>query len=341
MDLKRNLNPNTIPSYVNPVKLFLESNDIDLNWRKIRRLFPSPVKATGDSAYSTEDVRKMLDCTPNLRNKTLIHFLASSGCRIGALPELKLKHLTEMPLGCKAVQVYEDSIEEHYTFLTPEASKILDDYLDQRKKDKESLSSESPLFRTIYSLGMAKATPMSKKAMQAVIDRATRNAGIRHYSDKKKGRYYVQLDHGFRKRFDTIMKLNKDVNDNVVEKMMGHKRGLDRSYLKPTKEQMFEEFKKGIPDLSIDSTQRLLIEKKVLEEEKSKLEKKNSEFEIINPYVKDLVKLLESNPTLIKKMENFEKFFDEKIAGRLSNWLGSGELSPSLQPDVSKIRLDI
>ena len=152
MELKRKLNPNSIPSYVNPLKLFLESNDIDLNWRKIKRLFPAPVKPSGDAAYSTEDIKKMLDCTPNLRNKTLIHFLASTGCRIGALPELKLKHLTEIPLGCKAILVYEDSIEEYYTFLTPEASEILDDYLEQRKKDKEYLSPESPLFRTRYSL---------------------------------------------------------------------------------------------------------------------------------------------------------------------------------------------
>ena len=70
MELKRKLNPNSIPSYVNPLKLFLESNDIDLNWRKIKRLFPAPVKHPGDAAYSTEDIKKMLDCTPNLRNKT-------------------------------------------------------------------------------------------------------------------------------------------------------------------------------------------------------------------------------------------------------------------------------
>jgi len=272
MELKRKLNPNSIPSYVNPLKLFLESNDIDLNWRKIKRLFPAPVKPTGDAAYSTEDIKKMLDCTPNLRNKTLIHFLASTGCRIGALPELKLKHLTEMPLECKAIQVYEDSIEEYYTFLTPEASKILDDYLEQRKKDKEYLTPESPIFRTTYSLGMAKAKPMSKKAMQAVIDRAARNAGIRHYWDKKNGRYCVQLDHGFRKRFDTLLKLNKNVNDNIVEKMMGHKRGLDRLYLKPTKEQMFDEFKNGISDLVISESIRLREENKKQEEKIQELE---------------------------------------------------------------------
>jgi len=257
MDLKKRLNANTIPSYIHPLKLFFECNDIDLNWRKIKRLFPEPVKPTGDSAYSTKDIKKMLDCTPDLRNRTLIHFLASTGCRIGALPDMKLKHLFEMPNGCKQVKVYEDSIEEYFTFLTPEASKVLDEFLEKRKKDNENLVPESPIFRTKYSLGIAKAKSMTKKAMQAVIDRAVRNAGIRYFSEKKNGRYLIQLDHGFRKRFNTILKTNNDVNSNIAEKLMGHKRGLDGAYLKPTKEQCFEEFRKAIPTLSIDDAIRL------------------------------------------------------------------------------------
>lgn len=257
MDLKKRINPNSIPSYVHPLKLFLECNDIDLNWRKIKRLFPQPVKPTGDSAYSTKDIKKMLDCTPNLRNRALIHFLASTGCRIGALPVMKLKHLLEMPKGCKLVQVYEDSIEEYYTFLTLEASKILDEYLEQRKKDYEHLNPESPVFRTKYSLGIAKAKSMTKKAMQAVIDRSVRNAGIRHFSEKKNGRYLIQLDHGFRKRFNTILKANNEVNSNIAEKLMGHRRGLDGVYFKPTKEQCFEEFRKACPQLIVDEKYRL------------------------------------------------------------------------------------
>ena len=124
--LKKNISPNTIPSQINTIKTFLEANDIDLNWRKIKRLFPAPVKRSGSSAYSTDDVRKMLDASPQLRNKAVIHFLASSGIRVGALPELKLKHIRDMPLGCKMITVYEDSTEEYQTFLTPEASSVLD-----------------------------------------------------------------------------------------------------------------------------------------------------------------------------------------------------------------------
>ena len=37
-----------------------------------------------------------------------------------------------MPLGCKAVLLYSGSNEEYWAFLTPEASRTLDDYVDHR-----------------------------------------------------------------------------------------------------------------------------------------------------------------------------------------------------------------
>jgi len=261
--LKKNVSPNTLPSQANAIKTFLESNDIDLNWRKIKRLYPAPVKRSGSSAYSTEDVKKMLDATPQIRNKAIIHFLASSGVRVGSLPELKLKHIRDMPLGCKMITIYEDSIEEYLTFLTPESSKALDDYLEQRRRNHEVLNDESPLFRERYQLGNTIPKPISKRAIQGVLTRALNNTNVR--GQKKNGRYAEQLAHGFRKRFDTILKLNKAVNDNIIEKMMGHKKGLDGTYLQPTIEQMFEEFKNGIIDLTIDNSERLLAEKEELE----------------------------------------------------------------------------
>ena len=286
MHIKKNINPNTVPSYVYPLKLFCESNNVDLKWRKIKKLFPAPVKITGDAAYSTADIKKILESTPILKNKALIHFLASTGCRIGALSDLQLRHIIQMPNSCKAVQVYEDSIEEYYTFLTPEASNALDEYLDQRRKDKEDLTPKSPVFRTKYAWGMAKAKSLTKKAMQAIIDRALRNANIRHFSEKRNGRYKTQLDHGFRKRFDTILKLNKNVNDNIIEKMMGHKKGLDGVYLKPTIEEMFEEFEAGIVDLTIDDSLRK-------QAELDKIKKENKETDEIKTKLENSWKMID------------------------------------------------
>ena len=63
------------------------------------------------------------------------------------------------------------------------------------------------------------------------------------------------------------MKLNNSVNDNAIEKMMGHTNGLDGTYLQITPDRLFEEFYKGVTDLTIDSTARDQIKIKELEKQ--------------------------------------------------------------------------
>jgi len=290
--IKKSINPNTMPTYINPIKTFLEVNDIDLNWRKIKRLYPAKVKRSGNSAYQTEDVKLMLEVTPQIRNKALIHFLASTGCRVGAIQDLKLRHLRDMPLDCKMVLIYEDSTEEYVTFLTPEATKALDLYLDERKSNGEIMNDENPLFRERYQLAGVEPNPISTEAIQGVLGRTMKNANLR--GQKKNGRYAEQLAHGFRKRFNTILKLNNQVNDNAIEKMMGHTNGLDGSYLQITDEKLFEEFKKGIMDLTVSDDERDKAKIKELENEKSELE------------------------SLKIQNENWEKNFDDKVNDKLS-----------------------
>jgi len=294
--LKKQVSPNTLPSQANALKTFLEANDIDLNWRKIKRLYPAPIKRSGSSAYSTEDVKKMLDATPQIRNKAIIHFLASSGVRVGSLHELKLKHIRDMPLDCKMITVYEDSIEEYCTFLTPEASKALDEYLEQRRKHHEILNDESPLFRERYQLGTLEPKSISTRAIQGILTRAITNSNVR--GQKKNGRYSEQLAHGFRKRFDTILKLNKAVNDNIIEKMMGHKRGLDGTYLQPTIEQMFNEFKNGIIDLSIDGGVKLEEEIRNKDAKISELESGRTQIKHMQEQINSVMKLLDRKDKL-------------------------------------------
>lgn len=286
IDLKHTINPNTIPTYLNPIKTFLEMNDIDLNWRKIKKLYPQMIKASGSSAYTTEDIQKMLTSTTVLKNRALIHFIASSGVRIGSIPEMKLEHIRDMPLGCKMITVYADSIEEYQTFLTPESSKALDDYLEERQKHGEKLNDESPLFREKYLLGITEPKHITTGSLQAILKRAIKKTTVR--GQKKDGRYKEQLAHGFRKRFNTILKLNNSVNDNAIEKMLGHKRGLDGVYLQITVDELFNEFSKGILDLTIDKTEKQQAEIEKLESEKSELEKKNIENNDLRSIVEDL-----------------------------------------------------
>jgi len=73
---------------------------------------------------------------------------------------------------------------------------------------------------------------------------------------------------GFRKRFNTILKIDSEINSNIAEKLMAHKRGLDGVYFKPTREDCFKEFLKAVPQLTLSESERLKVEVKDLTENK-------------------------------------------------------------------------
>ena len=96
MMLKKRLNPNSIGTHMAGVQAFFDTNDVELKWKKIRRLFPAKIKRTGSRMWTAADIDLMLKNTRDLRQKALIHFLAASGVRRGAIPELQLKHLKKI-----------------------------------------------------------------------------------------------------------------------------------------------------------------------------------------------------------------------------------------------------
>ena len=131
-------------SKLSALKLFFAMNDIvALNWLKLRKMLPEKKKLTGDKPYQTKDIQIMLKSIPTLKFRCIVHFLAASGVRIGALEELKLKHIQDMPNGCKSVLVYDDNKAEYHTFIHHEAVGALDEYLAYRAKSGENITPES------------------------------------------------------------------------------------------------------------------------------------------------------------------------------------------------------
>ena len=168
--LKSKISSNSVSCYFSPIELFYVMNDVTINYRKIRKLFPEKTKKGNGRAYTLQEIQKMLSHARTLRNKTLVLLLASSGCRIGAIPDIRLRHLTKIE-SSYCILIYEGDKEEDYIFTTPETSKIIDEYLDQRKKDGEYMDDESPLFRTMYRLGIEKVKPCTIDALTHTIDR--------------------------------------------------------------------------------------------------------------------------------------------------------------------------
>ncbi len=273
MYLKKTMSPNSINIPIASMKAFFDCNDIELRWSKINRLKPARIKKTGGEAWITEEVAKMVSFATKLRTKTFIHFIASSGIRIGALQDIKLRNINQIE-DCKSVLVYEGTVDEYTTFLTPEASQMFDAYIQKRESDGEKITPESPAFRSSYNVGFAKVKPSTRSSLQEITRLLINKTGLRINQVKTGVRYNKQADHGFRKRFNTILKTTHDLNISLAEKMMGHSVTvvLDNVYLDPTIEQLFEEFKKAVPELTVDGSLRKQLEL-------DKITKRNEELE--------------------------------------------------------------
>lgn len=273
MALKQKVSPNTVPTMLFGIKAFLEANDIDIKWKKINRLLPSKVKLSGREAWSHREIQSMLQVKNlDLKAIALVLFLSASGVRIGAIPDLKLKHLTVID-NCKMITVYPDTKAEYMTFLTPEASEALDAYLNKRRQDGEYFDQNTPVFRARYQVASVAAKPANLKSLQEIIRHILIKLGLRQRTPGRYQRYAVQIDHGFRKYFNEQIKSTPQINLAYAEKLMGHSVTikLDDNYLAPKPDKLFDEYQKAIPLLTIDDKQRHLTTIKKLQFENTKM----------------------------------------------------------------------
>lgn len=236
--LRHTANPNSIPSVFRGIKHFFVMNRIDLNWDVIRKMFPQKQKTTDLKPYTTKDIYTILSYADSLRDKALVHFLASTGARIGVFDHvLSIRHLQKMPSGCAAVLLYAGDVEEYWAFLTCQATKALEAYHRLRKHNGDLFGPDTPMFATSKST----SRQLSWSGSRSVIYRIVSKSNIRLKTGK---RFNIQVDHGFRKRYNTILKLDNSVNYNIAEKLMGHKNGLDGTYFTPSLDDLFREFRK-------------------------------------------------------------------------------------------------
>lgn len=294
----KDLSPNSFNVAIAPIQLILEQNDVILNWKKIKRMFPRRVKPQGELPYTTKDIQDMLKSNSSPRSRAFIHVLASTGCRIGAIKELRVEHLQEIE-DCCAITFQENDLEEYIGFLTPEAYQSLKEYFDHRREHGEVIRPESPLFS---GTGHHAGKVISPKALEQITHSVLKKSRIRP-NNTQKNRYAKAQNHGFRKRFNTILKMNNTINSNIVEKLMGHKNGLDGVYLKPTLEECFNEFKKAIPELTVSNEHRERAQKVKLEEMNKKLTIDREEFENIKADLEEQKSMAEG----WKKIRNLDR----------------------------------
>jgi len=286
-------------------ELFFDMNK-KLFYKKIlHKLLPSddnPI--SGNVAFTNEDIQSMLSNTFKPRTKAIIHFVASTGIRPGSFndPPFQLRHLEKIE-DCYSIKVYDGSKEGYFAFLTPEAVEVLNQYFESRKLNGEKLTPESYIFHT-YNTKTKFNEFLTGEGVSGILKRLIRKAGIARIKINAKN-YDKAVNYGFRKRFNTTLKLINEVNSNIAEKLMAHKRGLDGRYLTPTREQCFKEFKKAIIDLTINPAKRQ-------EAEIESQQKKITQLSQKEDTIQELSKKVEQQQQRLDKIDR-EAALDDEI----------------------------
>ena len=147
---RRKLALATIAARVAALHHFYDMNDIELKWKKINSFKGEYYNVVEDRPYARGEIKRLVD-RAELRNRAIILLMASSGMRVGAIPELKIKDL--MPIekyNLYQIIVYKKSKSKYITFCTPEARKQIDEYIKWRMSVGEKIGPESPLFRKTF-----------------------------------------------------------------------------------------------------------------------------------------------------------------------------------------------
>lgn len=230
------------------IKLFYKRNRRkSIDWELIIETLPK-TKKLSDRAYTHAELHKALDMAEP-REKAAILLMASSGMRVGALPELKIKNLHPIEkYGIYKIVVYEGYDEQYFTFCTPEARQAVEQYMAFRAR-YEKITSESPLFRRDFdaerSIERETVKPATSIGLAYAINKLMIRAGVRPKITLTVGqkaplvRHEMKMVHGLRKFFDTQATL-AGISPLWVEIMEGHDIKLKESYFRPTEPDLLE-----------------------------------------------------------------------------------------------------
>jgi integrase len=270
------------------LKKLCDMNDVLLNWKKISQYLGQDSKRFKDRAYTTEEIQQLLTKADE-RMRVVILLLASTGMRIGAVPDLKIRNLSKIE-SCNIYQVtvYENAKEEYYCFTTAECAAAIDSYLQYRERHYENITPDSPLIREVFNRRSVAKNPqrMQLNTLNSLLRDLILASGIQkieHLTETKtNGRIKkeIAMSNGFRKKVTTDM-IHSKVNPEARELMLGHSIQLGDSYYRPNAGEILNEYLKAVDLLTINEENRLKRKVEILEVKKEKIDQLASTLEMV------------------------------------------------------------
>ena len=279
---KKEITTATLKNFIKSLKVFCDSADLDIPWKKVTRGLPKGRQAANDRAPTIEEIRKLIEY-PDRRIKPIVYTMVSSGIRLGSWDFLQWSHVEPITqengeIIAAKLRVYAGDIEEYYTFVTPEAYDALKEWIDFRASYGETITGNSWVMRDLWQTtnmnygtkwGLATYPKKLKSSgIKRLLERALWEQGIRQPLIESAKRHEWKAAHGLRKFYKSrTEQVMKPIN---VELTMGHDIGLSASYYKPTECEVLEDYLKAVNLLSIHSN-KIVLQNQVEElKEKSK-----------------------------------------------------------------------
>jgi hypothetical protein len=266
----------TLKNFVKSLKVFCDSADIDIPWKKITRGLPKGRQSANDRTPTIQEIRKLTEY-PDRRIKPIVYTMISSGIRLGSWDYLQWKHIEPITnengeIVAAKLSVYAGDAEEYYTFITPEAYKALKEWMDFRVSYGEKITGISWVIRDLWQTtnmnygakwGLATNPKRLKSSgIKRLLERALWEQGIRQPLIDNARRHEWKAAHGLRKFYKTrAEQVMKPIN---VELTMGHDIGISKSYYKPTEREILEDYLRAVEMLTINHDE-LILQKRVTE----------------------------------------------------------------------------
>ena len=320
---EKTLNPNTARNRLKPIKTLLRANEVDFSWYLIDKMMPKETKSE-DRAYTRSEIQKMIIHCEDITDKVIIIGFSCAGFRLEAWNYFTWSDVVffkneDGTYKGGALRVYHGDVEEYWTHITPEFCNLLDLYRVYWKSKffADPIPSDPLLARE----RLPYPARLKHGGVSRRVKKIVEHLGLRNTMIPGKQRYEVQLDHGFRKYFNTMLRRAK-VDFADKEDMMGHKVALESSYERYEEAdfERFPEYQKAISFLTIDDSARKTEEiakltrknkdNEHLIERITKLEQENQGYEELKPLVDEYLK--EYFEDIFSKME-FTKVKEKSI----------------------------
>jgi integrase len=321
---KRQYAPTTGSYYITAVKEFFIFNDVELT-RKQERNLKNKITRGGpiseEEDLTKETIRALLNAS-DLKLKTLIMFMLTSGVRLGEAITLTLNDVKIEPSGEYAIVSLKGrrktgtgtkNVHSRTTFINKEAVELLNQWLLVREKYLKYIIDHSRgRFAVRSPKNDYRLFPFGKNNAENVIKRALTKAGL-FKKDEDTGRATIHY-HLFRKYFVTNLTYG-GVSDKYVDFFTGHINALDRAYNKPTTEKLLEIYRKGEPFLRIfdESAVEIAKTREEMKETKDRVRDMQLEHLMTKSKIDDLK---EQNRRLAQEMETLRRIIEFAEQGK-------------------------